>query len=76
MDELNRDENKSPLMLKLEKICQEIRESWYRDNTDKTEYMIEFTNILKEMLSKDTLEEYFENDEKLLSNFMGEPFKI
>ena len=75
MDELNRDENKSPLMLKLEKICQEIRESWYRDNTDKTEYMIEFTNILKEMLSKDTLEEYFENDEKLLSNFMGEPFQ-
>ena len=37
--------------------------------------MIELTNMLKEILAKDSLEEYFSNDEKVLSLFMGEFMK-
>ena len=66
------DENNDVSLLdKLKKIKEEIKHSWYKD-CDRTEYMIEFTKMLKEMASKDTLEEYFSNDEQTLTEFKGE----
>jgi len=66
------DENNDVSLLdKLKKIKEEIKHSWYKD-CDRTEYMIEFTKMLKEMASKDTLEDYFSNDEQTLTEFKGE----
>ena len=71
MNELGIDSSESPIYTKLKTIYDEIRESWQRD-CDRTEYMLELINILGEILSKETLEEYFSNDEKLVSSFMGD----
>ena len=55
----------------LEKIAQEIKLSWIRD-CDKTEYMIKLTKMIKEMLTKESLEEYFSNNDEDLNYFMGD----
>ena len=60
MDENNHEDQDSSMKDKLKKICSQIKESWYRD-CDRTEYMINLTNMLKEMLTHETLEEYFNN---------------
>ena len=71
MNELGIDSSESAIYNKLKTIYEEIRESWHRD-CDRTEYMLELINILKEILTKETLEEYFLNNEKLVSSFMGD----
>jgi dsDNA-binding SOS-regulon protein len=70
MDENGKAADSSKLA-KLKEIAKEIKESWLRD-CDKTEYMIELINILKEILTKESLEEYFSEDEKILPFFMDE----
>jgi hypothetical protein len=57
------------MMVKLKKIANEIRTSWIRD-CDRTEYMNELTKMLKDMYKKESLEEYFGKDEKVLKYFM------
>ena len=74
MDESNKEEADSTYLNKLKEIASEIRESWMC-NKDKTEYMIELTKIIKEILTKESIEEYFSNDEKILSYFMGDFMK-
>ena len=71
MDDINNEDRESEIRDKLREIVNEIRESWARD-TDKTEYMIKFIEMLKEMITHDNLEEYFSNNEKDLSLFMGD----
>ena len=71
MDDINNEDRDSEIRDKLREIVKEIKESWARD-TDKTEYMIKFIEMLKEMITHDTLEEYFSNNEKDLSLFMGD----
>jgi len=71
MDENNHEDQDSSMKDKLKKICSQIKESWYRD-CDRTEYMINLTNMLKEMLTHETLEEYFNNNEELLAYFFGD----
>ena len=64
------DPIKDELYIKLENINSEIRQSWIRD-CDKTEYMKELTSMLQEILSKNSLEEYFTNP-TTLNYFMTE----
>ena len=68
------EENEKSLKQKLNEIKEEIKISWLRD-CDKTEYMILLTKMLKEIQAKDSLEEYFSNNEEDLSFFMGDFFK-
>ena len=58
----------------LKEIATEIQRSWLKD-CDRTEYMIKLTNILKEICQKDSLEEYFSNNEELLNYFMEDFMK-
>ena len=74
MDERNIKENEPPILIKLKNIASQIRESWICDK-DKTEYMIELTKMLKEIFKKESIEEYFSNDEKILAYFMGDFMK-
>ena len=73
-DEDNTDFETLPLKEKLEKIVKRIKLSWIRDR-DETKYMILLTNMLNEMLTKDSLEEYFSNDEQVLNFFMNDFYK-
>ena len=71
MDEDDREGPDDTLKLvKLKQICKEIKISWHND-CDRTEYMIELTKILKEILTKDSIEEYL-GDENTLNYFMGQ----
>ena len=71
MDENNNNEDKaSSIQDELKEICSRIRNSYLRD-LDETKYMIKLTEMIKEMLTNKTLEEYFSNNEELLSYFMG-----
>ena len=72
MSQSQEDSDSSKLQT-LQKIANEIKESWYKDK-DKTEYMKELTDILKEILEKDTIEEYFSNNEETLNYFMDSFF--
>ena len=65
------ENNEISLLNKLKNIKEEIKQSWYKD-CDRTKYMIEFTEMLKEMQTKESLEEYFSNDEQTLTEFKGE----
>ena len=69
--EENDGENHISLKNRLQSIANEIKTSWLRD-CDRTEYMISLTKIIKEMLTKETLEEYFSNNEEVLNYFMGD----
>ena len=69
------DKNKeNPLKSKLAKIAEKIRISWIKD-CDKTIYMIELTKMLREIQEKESLEEYFSNDEQTLNYFMNDFYK-
>ena len=71
MDEDDREGPDDTLKLvKLKQICKEIKYSWHND-CDRTEYMVELTEILKEILTKDSIEEYL-GDENTLNYFMGQ----
>ena len=59
---------------KLEDMHSNIKESWTRD-TDKVEYYIALNDMLKEILTKDSIEEYFSNDEAVITYFTGEFIK-
>ena len=61
--------NKTDIYQTLERIANEIKLSWVND-LDKTDAMKELIQILNEILSKDSLEEYFNNNEKDLKYFM------
>ena len=74
MEDENGDNETLSLKEKLEKIVKKIKNSWYND-TDETQYMIMLTKMLKEMLTKDSLEEYFSNDEQVLNFFMNDFYK-
>ena len=65
------ENNEISLLNKLKNIKEEIKQSWYKD-CDRTKDMIEFTEMLKEMQTKESLEEYFSNDEQTLTEFKGE----
>ena len=56
---------------KLKSLSNEIKLSWIQDK-DKTEEMKELTNILKEINSKSSIEEYFNNSEKEIKYFTNE----
>ena len=43
---------------KLVEICNKIKESWTQDS-DKVEYYIAMNEMLKEILTKESIEEYF-----------------
>ena len=68
------EEDQKSLKQTLNEIKEEIKISYFRD-CDKTEYMILLTKMLKEMQAKDSLEEYFSNNEEDLSFFMGDYLK-
>ena len=71
MDENNNNEDRvSSIHDELKQILSKIRESYHMDS-DETKYMIKLIDMLKEMLTQNTLEEYFSNNEELLSYFMG-----
>ena len=71
MEENNDNEDRvSSIHDELKEIFAKIRESYHRDS-DETKYMIKFIKMLKEMLTHSTLEEYFSNNEELLTYFMG-----
>ena len=55
----------------LQRIAEEIKMSWVKDQ-DKTDEMKKLTIFLKQITSKDSLEEYFKNDEKALSYFKND----
>ena len=72
MDEYdNENEADSSKFKRLKKIAEEIETSWQRD-CDRTEYMSKLIDMIKEILTKGSLEEYFSEDEKLLPYFMDE----
>ena len=66
-----KNDNNISLKEKLQKIVLEIKLS-YTKNCDKTEYMISLTNMIKEMIKKETLEEYFSNNYENLNYFIEE----
>ena len=71
-EEINTGELGNNLSGELHHLASEIRISWVRD-TDKTDAMKTLNNILSDILSKyETLEEAFNQDEKLLQYFMTE----
>ena len=59
----------SSLKPKLEKILSEIKLSWTYD-MDKIEYYIYFNEILKDILSKESIEEYFSNNQDDIIYFL------
>ena len=69
----NQEDTDTSKLEKLQKIAEEIVTSWQRD-CDRTEYMTELTDMLKEMLTKETIEEYFSNNEETFNYFMGKFF--
>ena len=71
MEENENENNQVNLKSKLSKISEKIKQSWIKD-CDETEYMIALTQMLKEMQEKETLEEYFSNDEQTLNYFMDD----
>jgi len=60
---------KSDLRIKLERLEDEIHESWLRDK-DKVEEFIELDGILEELLSKDSIEEFFNNNQSDTDYFL------
>ena len=59
---------------KLEEIFNNIRESWTRD-CDRVVYYIQYNDILKEILTKDSIEDYFSNNEADIAYFTGDFIK-
>ena len=51
---------KSPNMEKMERLSEAVYKSWIRD-MDKVEEMKEVHEFLTEILSKDTIEDYFQS---------------
>ena len=74
MEENENEDNTLSMKDKLKKIAEQVKHSWIKD-CDETKYMISLTNMIKEMITKETLEEYFSNDEDVLNYFMGEFLK-
>ena len=70
----NENEDNLSLKDKLKKIGGQIKHSWLKD-CDETKYMIQLTKMIEEMLTKETLEEYFSNNEGDLNYFMGDFFQ-
>ena len=71
----NGEEPDNSLKKKLEHIASEIKISWIRD-CDKTDSMIALNDFISNILDKDiSLEEVFNNDEKLLQYFMNDFMK-
>ena len=71
----NGEEPDNNLRKKLEHIAQEIKISWIRD-CDKTDSMIALNDFILNILNKDiSLEEVFNNDDKLLQYFMNDFMK-
>jgi hypothetical protein len=56
---------------KLEEILTKIKESWTQD-CDRIKYYIAFNDILKEILTKESIEEYFSNNEEDIKYFLQE----
>ena len=59
---------------KLVEICNKIKESWTQDS-DKVEYYIAMNEMLKEILTKESIEEYFSNDESTINYFIQDFIK-
>ena len=71
----NGEEPDNSLKKKLEYIASEIKISWIRD-CDKTDSMKALNDFILNILNKDiSLEEVFNNDEKLLQYFMNDFMK-
>ena len=71
MEDNENEDNTLSLNEKLKKIAGKIKHSWLKD-CDETKYMNQLTEMIKEMIMKETLEEYFSNNEDDLNYFMGE----
>ena len=59
---------------KLAEIYNNINESYVK-NIDKINYYIEINNIIKDILTKESIEEYFNNNEDDIKYFMEEFLK-
>ena len=59
---------------KLLDIYNNIRESWVRD-VDKIKYYIELNDIIKDILTKESIEEYFNNNEDDIKYFIEDFLK-
>ena len=59
---------------KLLDIYNNIRESWVRD-IDKIKYYIELNDIIKDILKKESIEEYFNNNEEDIKYFIEDFLK-
>ena len=59
---------------KLAEIYNNINESYVK-NIDKINYYIELNNIIKDILTKESIEEYFNNNEDDIKYFMEEFLK-
>ena len=64
----------NPLKAKLEELHSNIKESWTRD-CDRVESYIALNDMLKEIATKDSIEEYFSNDEAVITFFLGDFIK-
>ena len=62
------------LKQKLEEILNKIKESWTHDS-DRIEYYISLNDMLKEILTKESIEEYFSNNETDITYFLQEFIK-
>ena len=71
-NESEKEDSQSLIRQKLEKIAYEIKISYARD-CDRVEYMKELIEILKEILTKDSIEEFFNNDQENFTYF-SKPF--
>ena len=58
---------------RLEKIRNAIKSSFFDESDDIREYMKELIQILKNILTKNSIEEFFDNNEKLFNYFI-DPF--
>ena len=58
---------------RLEKIRNAIKSSFFDESDDIREYMKELIQILKDILTKNSIEEFFDNNEKLFNYFI-DPF--
>ena len=69
MSVINKESDKIENYKTLEILCEEIKQSWI-EIKDKTNIMEKIINILKDINSKKSLEEYFDNNEKDLQYFL------
>jgi hypothetical protein len=64
------DLEKTEIRIKLEKLDEEIKISWLKDQ-DRVHEFLELDSILEELLKKDTIEDYFKNNQSDFEYFIN-----